>query len=129
MGKCLANIFQKIEHFKVDGEGKVSQSDILTGISESHQREIEKVLSEWGPKIIQALSALSYEGIQKQLNSDQIVLVYSMAALYDTKCHSVPIPPKCLGVRCVLFAYRQKGIPIVKVLDFDKIQNLVTTQV
>ena len=124
VGKCLANTFQKIEHFKVDGQGKVSQSDILTSISESHQREVETVLSEWGPKIIQALSTLSHEGIQKQLNSDQIALEYSMAALYDTKCHPVPIPPKCLGVRCVLVCMQPEGNPIVNVLDFDKIQNL-----
>lgn len=124
MGKCLANTFQKIECFKVDDQGKVNQSDALTSIAESHHREVEKVLSEWGPKIIKALSSLSCEGIQKQLNSDQIVLEYSMAALYDTKCHPVPIPPKCLGVRCVLVCIQPEGIPTVKVLDFDKIQKL-----
>ena len=124
VGKCLASTFQKIEHFKVDGQGNVSQSEILTNIAESHQREVEKVLSKWGPKIVQVLSTLSYKGIQKQLTSDQIVLEYCMAALYDTKCHPVPIPPKCLGVRCVLICIQSEGNPIVNVLDFDKIQNL-----
>ena len=124
VGKCLASTFQKIEHFKLECQGNISQCDILTSIAESHQREVEKVHSEWGPKIIQALSTLSYKGIQKQLTSDQIVLEYCMAALYDTKCHPVPIPPKCLGIRCVLVCIQSEGNPIVKVLDFDKIQNL-----
>lgn len=124
VGKCLANTFQKIEHFKVDNQGKVSQSDILTSIAESHQKEVEDVLRKWGPKTIQILSALSYEEMQKQLDTDQIVLEYSMAALYDTKCYPVPIPPNCLGVRCVLVCIQSEGNPIVKVLDFDKIQNL-----
>ena len=124
VGKCLASTFQKIEYFKVDGHSNISQSDILTSIAESHQREVEKVVSEWGPKIIQALSNLSYKEIQKQLNSDQIVLEYCMAALYETKCHPVPIPPECLGTRCVVVCILPEGEPIVKVLDFDKIQNL-----
>lgn len=124
VGKCLASTFQKIERFKLECQGNISQCDILTSIAESHQREVEKVHSEWGPKVIQALSTLSYKGIQKQLTSDQIVLEYCMAALYDTKCHPVPIPPKCLGIRCVLVCIQSEGNPIVKVLDFDKIQNL-----
>ena len=124
VGKCLTNTFQKIEQFKVDGQGNVSQSDILANIADIHQKEVERVLHEWGPKVVQVLSTKSYETIQEQLSPDQVVLEYCMAALYDTKCHPVPIPPKCLGICGVLIAILSEGIPIVRVLDFTKVQDL-----
>ena len=124
VGKCLTNTFQKIEQFKVDGQRNVSQNDVLAEIADSHQKEVKRVLCEWGPKVVKAFSTQSYEAIQKQLSPDQVVLEYCMAAFYDTKCHPVPIPPKCLGVRGVLIVIQSEGIPVVKVLDFNEIQDL-----
>ena len=61
----------------------------------------------------------------KAADCDQFILYGCLICLlYDTKCHPVPIPPKCLSVHCVLICIQSEGNPVVKVLDFDKIQNL-----
>lgn len=47
-----------------------------------------------------------------------------MSPLYDTNCHPVPIPPKVLRLTGVVIAIGNDGPPIVKTLDFTKIQEL-----
>ena len=121
VGECLMSTFQRIEHFKADN---TSHDDTLADIADHHKKEVEKVLCEWGPRVVQAISNQSVGEIQKQLGSEQVLLEYCMAPLYDTACHPVPIPPKCLAVSGVVVVLQSEGAPLVKKLDFDKIQIL-----
>ena len=124
IGKSIMSVFTKIEQLKIDGQGMAGKGTLLANLADDHQKEVEKILQEWGPKVLTALSAQSCELIQKQLKPDQILLQYCMTPLYDTMCYPVPIPPKSLGVSGVLIAIRADGSPIVKVIDFKKIQDL-----
>lgn len=124
VGKAFMTTFHELEQLKVDGQGKSGQADVLASLADQHQKEIGKVLQEWGPKVVLALSKLSCLQIQSMLEPEQVVLDYCVSALYDTKCHPVPIPPKFLAMRGILVVITAVGAPIVKVTDFDKVQNL-----
>ncbi len=124
IGKSIMNVFTTIEQLKVDGQGMACDGTLLANLADNHQKEAGKILQEWGPKVLTALSTQSCELIQKQLKPDQILLQFCMMPLYDTECYPVPIPPKTLGVSGVLIAIRAKDSPIVKVIDFKKIQDV-----
>ena len=124
VGKCLMNAFKKIEQLKVTDQEKLSHGDVLADIADQHQRGVKEVLQEWGPKVVQAISSQTYKELQKQLSPEQVILEYCMVPLYDTKCHPVPIPPNYISASGILIVVRSEGAPVVKVLDFEKIQNL-----
>ena len=124
MGSRLLDTFQKLEKVKVVGKEKSSQSDSLKDIGEQHQEEVGKLLQKWGRKIVTALSAVSCQKIQSLLHPDQIVMEYCMAPFYDTKCYPVPIPPKFLAMSGALIVITAVGPPLVKVIEFGKIQEI-----
>lgn len=124
MGSKLLDTFQKLEKVKLVGQGKSSHSDLLKDIGEQHQEEVGKLLQKWGGEIVSALSAVSCQKIQNLLHPDQVVMEYCMAPFYDTKCHPVPIPPKFLTMSGALIVITAVGPPLVKVIEFGKIQEI-----
>ena len=124
VGSRFTSTFQRLEQLKLLGQGKSGQADVLAGLADQHQKEVGKVVQEWGPKVVTALSEVSCQQIQRVLDPEQIVMEYCMSALYDTKCHPVPIPPKFLAMSGVLIVIKAVGAPLVRVVDFDRIQKL-----
>lgn len=124
VGNKFLSTFHKLEQLKVDGQGKSDQADVLANLADQHQIEVGNVLQEWGPKVALALSKLSCQQIQTLLNPEEILLEFCSCPLYETKCYPVPIPPKCLGMRGVLVAITANVAPLVRVIDFDRINDL-----
>ena len=117
-------MFNKIEAFKVAGEGECDKEEALMNIRDQHQKEGIKIIQEWGVKAIRALLDQSWMNVQTLLEPDQMLLQYCMSPLYDTTCYPVPIPPKVLSLKGVVIAIRNEGLPIVRTLDFGRIQDL-----
>ena len=124
VGSKFLSTFHKLEQLKVDGQGKSSQADVLASLADQHQIEVKNVLQEWGPKVALALSKLSCLQIQNLLNPEEMVLEFCTCPLYETKCHPVPIPPKFIDMRGVLVAITAMGAPLVRVIDFGRINDL-----
>lgn len=126
VGNKFLSTFHKLEleQLKVDGQRKSNQADVLANLADQHQIEVGNVLQEWGPKVALALSKLSCQQIQNLLNPEEILLEFCSCPFYETKCYPVLIPPKCLGMRGVLVAITANVAPLVRVIDFDRINDL-----
>lgn len=122
LSESLMNTFNKIEAFKITGEGECGK--MLLKIQDEHQRACMKVTQEWGGKAVNALLQQSWTHVQKSLAPDQILLQYCMSPLYDTSYFPVPIPPKVLSLKGIVLGIRSEGLPLVRIIDFKLIQDL-----
>lgn len=124
LSDSLLSVFQKIEDFKLDSEGKGNEGKILVEIASQHKKEVDDIVQKWGKKVISLLLDQSWEDVQKMIQPKQMLLQYCMVPLYDTSCYPVPIPPKVTSLTGVVIAIMNDGPPVVKTLDFRKIQDL-----
>ena len=124
LSDSVMNVFSKIEGFKAEGKGNKNFDALVVELADCHQKEVAEIVQKWGRKVIDVLIDQSWVKIQKKLAPNQILLQYCMCPLYDTDYHPVPIPPEVLRLTGVVIAIRKDGSPIVKVVDFAKIQNL-----
>ncbi len=124
VSSSLLSVFNKLESFKVDGKGKVSEDKMLVELADQYHKEVAEIIQKWGKKVISVLLDQSWEKVQKKLRPNQMLLQYCMSPLYDTNCYPVPIPPKVLSLMGVVIAIKNDGPPIVRTLDFRKIQDL-----
>ena len=120
----LLNVFNKIESFKLSDTETKKDDNALVGIADHYKQEVTDVVQKWGKKALNILLDQSWNKIQDKLGPDQLLLQYCMSPKYDTNCHPVPIPPKVLSCTGVVIAILKEGPPIVKSLDFGKIQKL-----
>jgi CHAT domain-containing protein len=124
VSSCLLNLFNKLEAFKLDGRGKDREEEALVQLSDQYHKEVTEIMQKWGEGIINILLKQSWDEVQKNIGPRQMLLQYCMSPLYDTSCYPVPIPPKVLSLTGVVIAILSDGPPIVKTLDFGKIQDL-----
>lgn len=118
----LFNLFKKLEDMKVN-EDKGNDGAIVE-LANQHTKEVANIVEKFGGKAIDVLLGQSWEEIQKRIQPKQMLLQYCMSPLYDTNCHPVPIPPKVLSNAGVVIAIMVDGPPIIKILDFGRIQEL-----